>query len=158
MSNLNVVTLVGNVGNEPEQREFESGSKVTKFCIGVGRWNKKTEQEVTDWVDIETFNKMGDYVKKGMKVCVNGSLVTSVYEKEDGTKVKRVYVLAKTIELMQQKKDGETAPTSTPTPEATVTATEDLGGNADYPEDENTVLDAEYSSIPDEISEDEIPF
>lgn len=156
MSNLNTITLVGNVGNEPEQREFESGSKVTKFCIGVGRWNKKTEQEVTDWVDIETFNKMGDYVKKGMKVCVNGSLVTSVYEKEGGTKVKRVYVLAKTIELMQQKKDGETAPTSTS--EATATATEDLGSNADYPEDENTVLEAEYSSIPDEISEDEIPF
>ena len=154
MSNLNVVTLVGNVGNEPEQREFESGSKVTKFCIGVGRWNKKTEQEVTDWVDIETFNKMGDYIKKGMKVCVNGSLVTSVYEKEDGTKVKRVYVLAKTIELMQQKKDGETAPTSTPTPEATATATEDLGGNADYPEDENTDL-----STPDtDDLLDEIPF
>ena len=163
MSNLNTITLVGNVGNEPEQREFESGSKVTKFCIGVGRWNKKTEQEVTDWVDIETFNKMGDYIKKGMKVCVNGSLVTSVYEKEDGTKVKRVYVLAKTIELMQQKKDGETATTPTPTqtPEAqtqTQTQVEDLGGNADYPEDENTVLEAEYSSIPDEISEDEIPF
>jgi hypothetical protein len=33
-----------------------------------------------------------------------------------------------------------------------------LGSNADYPEDENTVLEAEYSSIPDEISEDEIPF
>jgi len=155
MSNLNVVTLVGNCGNTPEQREFESGSKVTKFCIGVGRWNKKTEQEVTDWVDIETFNKMGDYVKKGMKVCVNGSLVTSVYEKEDGTKVKRVYVLAKTIELMQQKKDGETAPTptSTPTPEAT--ATEDLGSNADYPEDENT--DLTEATIP-EIDDFDIPF
>lgn len=153
MSNLNVVTLVGNCGNTPEQREFESGSKVTKFCIGVGRWNKRTEQEVTDWVDIETFNKMGDYVKKGMKVCVNGSLVTSVYEKEDGTKVKRVYVLAKTIELMQQKKDGETAPTSTS--EATATATEDLGSNADYPEDENTDLKEE--TIP-EIDESEIPF
>lgn len=153
MSNLNVVTLVGNCGNTPEQREFESGSKVTKFCIGVGRWNKRTEQEVTDWVDIETFSKMGDYVKKGMKVCVNGSLITSVYDKEDGTKAKRVYVLAKTIELMQQKKDGETAPTSTPTPEAT--ATEDLGSNADYPEDENTDLTEE--TIP-EIDESEIPF
>lgn len=154
MSNLNVVTLVGNCGNTPEQREFESGSKVTKFCIGVGRWKKRTEQEVTDWVDIETFSKMGDYVKKGMKVCVNGSLVTSVYEKEDGTKVKRVYVLAKTIELMQQKKDGETAPTSTPTPEATATATEDLGSNADYPEDENTDLTTPDT---DDLLED-IPF
>lgn len=154
MSNLNTITLVGNCGNTPEQREFESGSKVTKFCIGVGRWNKRTEQEVTDWVDIETFSKMGDYVKKGMKVCVNGSLVTSVYEKKDGTKVKRVYVLAKTIELMQQKKDGETAPTSTPTPEATATATEDLGSNADYPEDENTDLTTPDT---DDLLED-IPF
>ena len=96
---------------------------------------------------------MGDYVKKGMKVCVNGSLVTSVYEKEDGTKVKRMYVLAKTIELMQQKKDGETAPT--PTPEAIATATEDLGSNADYPEDENT--DLSDDNIPD-IDESQIPF
>ena len=150
MSNLNNITLVGNVGNEPEQREFESGSKVTKFCIGVGRWNKRTEQEVTDWVDIETFNKMGDYVKKGMKVCVNGSLITSVYEKEDGTKVKRVYVLAKTIELMAQKKENsETEKTAETQPE-------DLGSNSDYPEDENTDLTEE--TISDEISEDEIPF
>ena len=155
MSNLNVVTLVGNCGNTPEQREFESGSKVTKFCIGVGRWNKKTEQEVTDWVDIETFSKMGDYVKKGMKVCVNGSLITSVYDKEDGTKAKRVYILAKTIELMQQRKDGETAPTSTPTQTPEATATEDLGSNADYPEDENT--DLTDDNIPD-IDESEIPF
>ena len=152
MSNLNVVTLVGNVGNTPEQREFESGSKVTKFCIGVGRWNKRTEQEVTDWVDIETFSKMGDYVKKGMKVCVNGSLITSVYDKEDGTKGKRVYVLAKTIELMQQRKDGETTPTEA---KAEETKTEDLGSNADYPEDENTDLTEE--TIP-EIDESDIPF
>ena len=67
--------------------------------------NKKIKQDVTDWVDVETFSKMGDYVKKGIKVCVNGSLITSVYEKKDGTKAKRVYVLAKTIELMQQRKD-----------------------------------------------------
>ena len=150
MSNLNNITLVGNVGNEPEQREFESGSKVTKFCIGVGRWNKKTEQEVTDWVDIETFNKMGDYVKKGMKVCVNGSLITSVYQKEDGTKAKRIYVLAKTIELMAQKKENAEAE------KTAETQPEDLGSNADYPEDENT--DLSETTIPEEISEDEIPF
>lgn len=148
MSNLNVVTLVGNCGNTPEQREFESGSKVTKFCIGVGRWNKKTEQEVTDWVDIETFNKMGDYIKKGMKVCVNGSLITSVYEKEDGTKVKRVYVLAKTIELMAQKKENAE------TEKTVETQPEDLGSNSDYSEDENTDLSTPDT---DDLLED-IPF
>lgn len=150
MSNLNVVTLVGNCGNTPEQREFESGAKVTKFCIGVGRWNKKTEQEVTDWIDIETFSKIGDYIKKGMKVCVCGNLVTNVYEKEDGTKIKKVYILAKTIELMQQKKDKEAEGTDIP---------EDLGCNADYPEDENTqMLDEEENAYADIIDEDEIPF
>ena len=97
---------------------------------------------------------MGYYVKKGMKVCVNGSLITSVYDKEDGTKGKRVYVLAKTIELMQQRKDGETTPTSTPTQTPEATATEDLGSNADYPEDENTDLSTPDT---DDLLE-EIPF
>lgn len=156
MANLNVVTIAGNIGTEPEYRAFESGAMKTTFSLAVNSWNKKAEKEEVNWISVETFNKLGEYLKKGMKVCVSGSLVASVYAKDDGTKVKRVYVLAKTIELMQQKKDGETAPTSTP--EATATATEDLGGNADYPEDENTVLEAEYSSIPDEISENEIPF
>ena len=85
-----------------------------------------------------------------MKVCVNGSLITSVYEKEDCTKVKRVYVLAKTIELMAQKKENSE------TEKTVETQQEDLGSNADYPEDENTDLTEE--TIPDEISEDEIPF
>ncbi len=54
MSNLNVVTMIGNVGTEPEQREFESGAKVTKFSIGVSRWNKKDQKDVKDWFDVET--------------------------------------------------------------------------------------------------------
>lgn len=151
MANLNVVTIAGNIGTEPEYRAFESGAMKTTFSLAVNSWNKKAEKEEVNWISVETFNKLGEYLKKGMKVCVSGSLVASVYAKDDGTKVKRVYVLAKTIETMQPKKEGGEQAQAQP-------QSEDLGCNADYPEDENTVLEAEYSSIPDEISEDEIPF
>lgn len=143
MANLNVVTLAGRIGTEPEYRAFESGAMKTSFSLAVNSWNKKEEKEQVNWISVETFNKLGEYLKKGMKVCVSGSLVASVYAKDDGTKIKRVYVLAKNIELMQQKKDGETAPQA---------QVEDLGGNSDYPEDENTIPEV------DEISEDKIPF
>lgn len=146
MANLNVVTLAGNIGTEPEYRAFESGAMKTSFSLAVNSWNKKEKKEQVNWISIEIFNKLGEYLKKGMKVCVSGSLVASVYAKDDGTKVKRVYVLAKNIELMQQKKDRETSPAQA--------QVEDLGGNSDYPEDENTVID-DYSSIPDE---NDIPF
>lgn len=146
MANLNVVTLAGNIGTAPEYRAFESGAMKTSFSLAVNSWNKKEEKEQVNWISVETFNKLGEYLKKGMKVCVSGSLVASVYAKDDGTKIKRVYVLAKNIELMQQKKDGETAPQA---------QVEDLGGNSDYPEDENT--DLTDDNIP-EIDESQIPF
>lgn len=146
MSNLNVVTIAGICGNNPEYRAFESGAMKTSFSLAVNSWNKKEEKEQVNWISVETFNKLGEYLKKGMKVCVSGSLVASVYAKDDGTKIKRVYVLAKNIELMQQKKDGETAPQA---------QVEDLGGNSDYPEDENT--DLTDDNIP-EIDESQIPF
>ena len=148
MANLNVVTIAGNIGTEPEYRAFESGAMKTTFSLAVNSWNKKAEKEEVNWISIETFNKLGEYLKKGMKVCVSGSLVASVYAKDDGTKVKRVYVLAKTIETMQPKKEGGEQTQAQP-------QSEDLGCNADYPEDENT--DLTNDNIP-EIDESEIPF
>ena len=91
-----------------KQREFDSGAKVTKFCIAVNRWNKKEEKEVVDWIDVETFSKLGDYIKKGIKVAVDGKLISNTYENKDGVTVKRFYVLADTIEILTPKKDGKT--------------------------------------------------
>jgi single-strand DNA-binding protein len=156
MSNLNVVTMIGNVGTEPEQREFESGAKVTKFSIGVSRWNKKDQKDVTDWFDVETFSKLGDYIKKGLKVCVNGQMITNVYEK-DGNKIKRYYILANTVEILTKKENSETETSANAN--ANEEMPEDLGSNADYPEDENTkMLDEEENAYADIIDEDEIPF
>lgn len=156
MSNLNKVILAGNVGTDPEYRAFETGSMKTTFNIGVGRWSKRDEKEVTDWITVETFSRLGEYIKKGMKVVVGGSLVTSVFQTEDGKNIKRVYVLANQIELMQQKKNAGENAEAEAKPEAeaeTQTQTEDLGCNADYPEDENT----DMSDLSAEL-EDEIPF
>lgn len=132
MSNLNVVVLTGNIGTEIERREFESGAKIAKFSLAVNRWNKKEQKDVTDWFNVETFSKLGDYITKGMKVTVSGSLLTNVYDNKDGIKVKKVYILADKLEL----------------PNKGNTSSEDLGSNADYPDPDDDEL----------IDDEDIPF
>ena len=45
MSNLNRITLIGNVGADPEYVAFESGAMLTKFPIAVGRYDKRKKQD-----------------------------------------------------------------------------------------------------------------
>ena len=150
MSNLNRITLIGNVGADPEYVAFESGAMLTKFPIAVGRYDKRKEQDVTDWFDVETFSKLGEYVKKGMKVCVDGKMVTTLWEKDD-KKIKFYTVSANTIEILTPKKDREEQGQEQQ-------EQEDLGCNADYPEDypENSG----YPQIPidEDIDDEEISF
>lgn len=149
MSNLNRITLIGNVGTEPEYVDFESGAKLTKFTLAVGRYDKKNNQDVTDWFNVETFSKLGNYIKKGVKVCVDGSMETYVYQNKDGNNVKKFVVKGRTVEILTPKKDREENTS------ASSEQVEDLGGNSDYPEGEGEQYENE---IPDLIDEDEIPF
>lgn len=149
MSNLNRITLIGNVGTEPEYVDFESGAKLTKFTLAVGRYDKKNNQDVTDWFNVETFSKLGNYIKKGIKVCVDGSMETYVYQNKDGNNVKKFVVKGRTVEILTPKKDREENTS------ASSEQVEDLGGNSDYPEGEGEQYENE---IPDLIDEDEIPF
>lgn len=64
MANLNVVTIAGNIGTEPEYRAFESGAMKTTFSLAVNSWNKKAEKEEVNWISVETFNKLGEYLKR----------------------------------------------------------------------------------------------
>lgn len=168
MSNLNRLTLIGNVGTEPEYVDFESGARLTKFTLAVGRYDKKNNADVTDWFNVETFSKLGDYLKKGIKVCVDGSIETNVYQNKDGQNIKKFIVKGRTLEILTPKKDREEGNTDTNTNNendyqedadaSNYSGTEDLGCNADYPEEMND--SNAYPEIPslDDISDDEIPF
>ena len=110
---MNNVTLIGNLGQDPEMKYFESGSKVTKFSLALNSYNKKEEKEVTDWVNCEAWGKtaelIGEYCKKGHKIAIEGSLKTQSWEDDKGNKRSRTFVLVNRIEFLTSKKQEPSA-------------------------------------------------
>ena len=94
MSSLNQVTLIGNVGRDPEVKVLPSGDSVANFSVATSeKWNdKKTgqQQERTEWHRVDAFGKLaeivGQYVSKGSKVFVQGQLVYEEWNDKDGNK------------------------------------------------------------------------
>ncbi len=93
MSYLNSVTIVGFVGADPEQRQARSnGSKFTVLSVATHRSWTNAEDEwssKTEWHRIAIFRpRLAEYVltaiKKGAHVLVEGSLVSSTYERPNG--------------------------------------------------------------------------
>ncbi|MBV7269583.1 single-stranded DNA-binding protein [Winogradskyella luteola] len=94
MSTLrNKVQLIGNVGNEPEITNLESGKKVAKFSIATNESYKDSKGEKvtnTQWHNIVAWGKIAEivekYVGKGKEVALEGKLTSRSYETKDGEK------------------------------------------------------------------------
>lgn len=113
---MNSVILIGNLGQDPEMKYFDSGSKVTKFSLALRGYNKKEEKEVTDWVSCEAWGKtaelIGEYCKKGHKLAVEGSLKTQKWEDNDGNKKSKTFVLVSRVEFLTSKNSDQTQTTA----------------------------------------------
>lgn len=92
---LNKVTLIGNLGKDPEVRATSNGSRVASFSVATSRiWNDAngSKQEKTEWHRCvawnSNFSKLADvvekYVKKGDKVFVEGRIEYGQYQDKDG--------------------------------------------------------------------------
>lgn len=92
MSTVNKVILVGNVGNDPEIRYMPSGSAVGNLSVATSeKWKDKQtgqQQEKTEWHKLIVFGKLADvfgqYVKKGDKIYIEGSLATRKWQDQSG--------------------------------------------------------------------------
>jgi single-strand DNA-binding protein len=91
---VNKVILVGNLGRDPEVRQSQAGAKIVNFSIATSEsWKDKNtgeRREKTEWHRVVIFseglaNIAEQYLRKGSKVYIEGSLQTREYEK-DGTK------------------------------------------------------------------------
>ena len=113
MSTLkNKVQLIGNVGNEPEITELESGKKVAKFSIATNEFYKNSngeKQQDTQWHNIVAWGKIAEiienYVGKGKEIALEGKLTSRNYEDKDGTKRYVTEVVANEILLLGIKGD-----------------------------------------------------
>lgn len=109
----NSVTLVGNVGRDPET--YGSGTKVVKFSIATGRY----KGDETDWHRIVTFGKTADiveqYVRKGSKILVQGRIQYSQAESNGETKY-YTDIIANEVQLLDSKQSGSSQPAKPTTP------------------------------------------
>lgn len=89
----NKVQLIGNLGNDPEIINLESGKTLAKFAIATNESYKNAQGEkVTDtqWHNIVAWGKTAQivekYVGKGKEVAIEGKLTTRSWEDKDGIK------------------------------------------------------------------------
>lgn len=84
---MNNITLSGHVGQTPTIKDFQSGSKVSRFSLAVKNPYKSTDEPM--WVTVEawgnTAERVADIITAGREVIVQGYLVIEEYEsKKDG--------------------------------------------------------------------------
>ena len=92
MRGVNKVIIIGNLGADPEARQFNNGGSVTNISVATSeQWTDKQsgeKREATEWHRISLFNKLGEiaaqYLRKGSKVYIEGSLRTRKYQDQSG--------------------------------------------------------------------------
>ena len=118
MSSYNQVTLIGNLGQDPELKTLPSGSRVCNFSIATTEtWKNKdgSKGEETTWHDIEIWDKKADafyqFTKKGAKVLIVGKIKKN---KNEETGVWYTRIKADSFEWMDSKgsKSDDSAPAS----------------------------------------------
>ncbi len=89
---LNKVTLIGNVGRDPEIRTTQAGKKIASFSIATsGKWRTREgeQQERTEWHRISVFSEglvgvIEKYIKRGSKLYIEGQLQTRKWQDQQG--------------------------------------------------------------------------
>ena len=93
MASVNRVTLLGNLGRDPEVRTFQNGSKVCNLRIATSEtWKDKAtgeRKERTEWHQVAIFSEplvrvAEQYLKKGSKVYLEGQLETRKWQDQSG--------------------------------------------------------------------------
>ena len=92
MASVNKVIIVGNLGKDPETRYMPNGDAATNITVATtDTWKDKAtgeKRETTEWHRISFFGKLaevvGEYLKKGSLVYVEGSLRTRKWQDKDG--------------------------------------------------------------------------
>ena len=108
---VNKVIIVGNCGQEPETRFMPSGGAVTNLSIATSEsWKDKTSgepQERTEWHRVVFFNRLaeiaGEYVKKGSKLYVEGSLRTRKWQGQDGQDRYTTEIVASEMQMLDSR-------------------------------------------------------
>lgn len=115
---VNKVILIGNIGNDPEVKFLPSGGAVTTMSLATSEsWKDKQTgqmQERTEWHRVAFFNKLaeiaGEYLRKGSKVYVEGSLRTRKWQGQDGSDRYTTEIVGSEMQMLDGKSDKPQEP------------------------------------------------
>lgn len=157
---VNKVTLLGNVGKDPEIRSTPGGVMVATFGLATSDRQKDAQgnwQDHTEWHNLKAFNRTAeivrDYVKKGAKLYIEGKITTNSWDDKEkpGQKKYRTEILVNELVLLTGREEGSSqGGYSRASSSATSGSTASFdqrpsGGSEDYGQQA-------------EISDDDIPF
>ena len=122
---VNKVILVGNVGQDPETKYSANGNAITNISVATSEsWKDKQtgqQQERSEWHRVAFFNKLaeivGQYVKKGSKLYIEGSLRTRKWQDQQGQDRYTTEIVASEMQMLDsraQENGGYPAPQQQP--------------------------------------------
>lgn len=116
MSIENHVSLIGNLGNDPETKYTQGGTAVTKISLATSSTRKDRDGnkvESVEWHRCTCFGKLaeiaGEYLRKGSKVAITGSIRYGKYEK-DGVTHHSTDIVFDQMKMLDPPRVGSSAP------------------------------------------------
>lgn len=111
---VNKVILIGNLGADPETRAMPNGNTACNIRIATSeQWKDKESgenKERTEWHNVAAFGKlaeiMGEYLQKGSKVYIEGSLRTRKWEDKQGNDRYTTEIIANEMQMLDGRPQG----------------------------------------------------
>ena len=158
---VNKVILIGNLGADPETRFMPSGGAVTNVRLATSEsWKDRQSgqmQERTEWHRVIFFNKLGEiageYLKKGSKVYIEGSIRTRKWQGQDGQDRFTTEIVANEMQML----DGRSSNPDGGQSYQPSTAAGDYQGNGGYGNAPQQNDGSGFSGSADDF-DDDIPF
>jgi single-strand DNA-binding protein len=157
---INKVILIGNVGGDPEVRYMPNGNAVATVSIATSEtWKDKQtgeKQDRTEWHRVVFYNRLGEiageYVKKGTKIYIEGSLRTRKWQDQQGQDRYTTEIIGNEMQLLDSR-----GPANMPT--------DDFAQSSSAPARQNTSTTSRpaATAAPEaadgfELLDDDIPF
>lgn len=148
---VNKVILIGNLGGDPEVRYMPSGGAVANITLATSEaWKDKQtgeQHDRTEWHRVAFFNRLaeivGEYLKKGSKIYVEGSLRTRKWQDKNGQDRYTTEIIASEMQMLDSKGAG---------------TSEHGSSNASYQQDNHNAKPPMETAGAAEGFDDDIPF
>jgi single-strand DNA-binding protein len=120
LPSLNKILIAGNCTRDPEVRYMQSGTAMCRIGLASSRYYRDPKDSAGEWKEDTCFvnvvvwgqlaERMGDQLKKGTAVLVEGRLQSRSWEADDGTKRSAIEINADRVQVLERRGGSEGAP------------------------------------------------